>query len=232
MSAVLQDARALDAGPGEGFALRQVDSRLLERLALHGPVLKRSTLQALTTAREVLAAAHLEAAAIVAAGHQEAERAAAELLQTRETELAQRESTLATEMWGRMAAYSEAVARDWEHALLQLEAGAQGLVSDALTRLSAELPPEARIRACVRELVRQGVQPDTGVLQVSAADVEVLDAIATLEGLAWPVQVHADLRPGCLRLASAHGRWEVEVAGVLSDLQEALSSDVPAHHSP
>ncbi|WAC74592.1 hypothetical protein OU995_07765 [Roseateles sp. SL47] len=210
--------------PGRSWPPRQLDSRLLQRPAMHGPVLKGSTLQALSTAREVVEAAEREAAALVEAGLKEGTRVADELLQSRQAELARRESQLATEMWQRMARFSEAVSRDWDLALGRLEDQAHLLVSDALARLTAEQPHEARVRACVRELARQGVRPDAGVLHVSAEDAEIVAAITALEGVPWPVEVDADLRAGFLRLASANGRWELDVEGTLTDLRNALES--------
>lgn len=202
------------------LGLRRIATATQLSSPLAGVVLKMSSLTAIGSARALMEAAGAEAAAVVEAAHQSAQRAARDALQEREADLMRREAALEQTMWQRTAAFTDTVAQEWEQALQELETRASAIVTQALSRLTAETPASARVLACVQELARQARQPDTGVLWVAPDD---MPAVSTLHGLPWPLHASVQVAPGTVRLVAAQGRWECDVAGALERMLQALA---------
>lgn len=135
-------------------------------------------------------------------------------------ELRLHRAELEKRMWQRTADYAAGIGREWEQALDQVERSMAAVLGRALVRLVESVPPEERLRACVRQLIGQAGAPDTGVLMVSAEDEPAIVAVAA--SLPWPVQRGADLPQGTVRLVSAQGRWECGVDSAMQHLLEAM----------
>jgi hypothetical protein len=202
------------------LGLRRIDTATQVSPPLAGVVLIRSSLRDVESAQALMETARLEAAAFVEAARQAAQRAAGDALREREADLLRREAALEQMMWERTAAFTDAVAQEWERTLQELETRAQAIVTQALSRLTLEAPAPARVLACVQELARQARPPDTGVLWVAPDD---LPAVSTLHGLPWPLHASGEVAPGTVRLVAAQGRWECDIAGALERMLQALA---------
>lgn len=130
------------------------------------------------------------------------------------------QAELEERLWQRAADHAAGIGREWEHALAQMERGMAAVLGRALVRLVESVPPDERLRTCVRQLVEQAGAPDAGVLMVSAEDEPALVAMAG--SLPWPIQRAADLPSGSVRLVSAQGRWECGIDSALERLLEAV----------
>lgn len=143
-----------------------------------------------------------------------------------ERECRELQTELQRKLWQQAADYAAAVDRDWNLALEKLEGSMADVLVLALTRLVESVPREDRLRACVRQLLRQAPRPDTGILHVSSADESFIADISA--SIPWPLQPNDDVPSGCVRLVSAHGAWEFEIDAALEKLAEAIGAHVSA----
>jgi vacuolar-type H+-ATPase subunit E/Vma4 len=228
MTAELQ-ARSGDAGTWSGLVLRRVSGATAVGSAVEGVVLTRTARDAVLSAQSLLETADQEAAARIDEANRLAALAAQAHLQAREQALTRREAALETALLSRLATYSAALDQAWNEALDELDEQATTVVSEALTRIVADVPLPDRIRACVRELLRHPERPDAGELQVAEED---LADVAALPDLPWPVRADRQMLPGTVRLVAARGRWECDLAGGLARLLEALADAGGARPTP
>lgn len=196
--------------------LRRIDAGPVAKLALAGGVIKASMLASADAAHGIVEQAQHEAARLLDAAQARAKNE----LQWQQLELEQR-------VWRHAADYAEAVGREWELSLAELEAGIAETLGRALRRLVEEVPANERLRACVQQLLARARAPDTGVLMVSEQDHATVLALA--DTLPWPVQASIEVPAGSVRLVSAHGRWECDVDGALERLLEALGASTGTH---
>lgn len=203
-----------------GGSLRRVSGVTPVGMVVRGALMTRPAHEAALSARALLAAADVEAAARVAEANRLAALAAEEHLRERERRLDAREAALETGLWSRLAAYSGALDRAWDETLDALASRTTTVVAEALSRLVAELPPEERIRACVQQLLAHPERPDIGELHVADED---LARVMAMPDLPWPVRVDRQMGAGTARLVAERGRWECDVEGALAQLLDALS---------
>jgi len=196
------------------FTLRRIDAELLQHTHEVDGVIKASSLAALEEARDVIAQAQTQAVRLL----DEARTLARQ-------ELQQQRDEVEAQGWRQAADYAQSLQAEWDRALASLEGRMASVLSRAMRRLIDEVPPEARLRACVKQLVDEAGAPDTGVLQVSTS---LQSSVQSLEGhLPWPVEINDDLPEGTVRLQAAQGRWECTLDTAIERLAEALSQQLP-----
>ncbi|HEX3142026.1 MAG TPA: HrpE/YscL family type III secretion apparatus protein [Rhizobacter sp.] len=196
------------------FALRRIDAEMLQHADEIDGVIKASSLAALEEARDVIAQAQAQADQLL----DEARTLARQ-------ELQQQRDEIEAQGWRQAADYAQSLQAEWDQALASLESRMASLLGSAMRRLIDEVPPEARLRACVKQLSDEAGAPDSGVLQVSAS---LRAPIQSLEGhLPWPVEINDELPEGTVRLQAAQGRWECALDTAIERLAEALSRQVP-----
>jgi len=206
------------------LSLRRIESSSAVNAALSGSVIKVHALAEVETARTVIERAKDEAARLLDEARAKAEALADQRLQEREDALSRRQQELEQRLWRSAADYAEAVGREWEQSLADMEAGATALVGKALARLVEQVPAHERLRACVAELIAQAGVPDTGVLLVAAEDQAAVQALG--DRVPWPVQCSGEVAAGVVRLVCTQGRWECDVGSALERLLDALGAPV------
>jgi type III secretion protein L len=192
------------------FLLRRIDAEMLQHADEVDVVIKAASLAALEEARDVIAQAQTQA-----------DRLLDEARALARQELQQQRDEVEAQGWRQAADYAQSLQAEWDQALASLEGRMASLLGRALRRLIDEVPPEARLRACVKQLVDEAGAPDTGVLQVSTS---LHSAVQSLAGpLPWPIEVNDELPEGAVRLQAAQGRWECAFNTAIARLEEALS---------
>jgi flagellar biosynthesis/type III secretory pathway protein FliH len=193
------------------LALRRIDTGTLQPSDWTDGVLKAQTLASAGAARDLVERARADADRLLQAARTQAEQ-----------ELQRRQDELQQQLWRNSAAYAQALQDEWSRALSDLEGRIAQLLARALRRMTAQVPSEERLRACVQQLIDEAGTPDGGVLLVSS---EAHAAVRTMaDDLPWPVQPGEDLPPGTVRLVSAHGRWECSLDSVIDQLAQALGT--------
>lgn len=192
------------------FALRRIVAEPTERGHEVDGIIKASSLATLQEARDVIAQAQAQA-----------DRLLDEARALAQQELQQQRGEVEAQGWQQAAGYARSLQVEWDRALCSLEGRMASLLGLALRRLTDEVPHEARLRACVKQLVEEAGTPDAGVLQVATS---LHPAVQSLAGsLPWPVEVNEELPEGAVRLQAAQGRWECALGTVIERLAETLS---------
>lgn len=193
------------------WAARRIDMSLLQAADMPEGVLKAATLADAGEARSVMARAERDADALRANAQAEAHQA-----------LQHQRAALEQQRWQQTAAYAQAVQAAWDTSLTTLEDRLAATLERALHRLVEQVPPEERLRACVRQLLDEAGTPDTGVLLVNPA---MLGAVQSLgEAWPWPVKGCDELPPGTVRLLAEHGHWDCGPDTTLDQLMAALTA--------
>lgn len=198
------------------LSLRQIDAEWLQQAPDADGVIKASELASLREARDVIARAR-----------HEAEQLLEEARTLARAELQQRQDELEEAVWRQAADHARALQSEWELALEALENRMATLLGRAVRRLVDESPPEARLRACLKQLLAEAGSPDTGVLIVSSS---LQSAVHALEDqLPWLVEFSDELPAGTVRLQAAQGRWDCVLESAMERLAQAMDVEVPAN---
>lgn len=193
------------------FALRHIDTGPLGHSDRTGGVLKAETLASAGVALDVIERARAEADCLLEAARAQAQE-----------ELRRRRGELQQQLWRSAADYAQALQGEWNRALTELEGRIAQLLARAWRRMAGEIPPDQRLRACVRQLIDEAGTPEGGVLLVGS---RAQAAVRSMAGqLPWPVQPSEALPPDTVRLVSAHGRWECGLDSVIEQLVQALGT--------
>jgi vacuolar-type H+-ATPase subunit E/Vma4 len=179
--------------------------RALPGLAQRAGVLKTDELRRAGYARSVVDAAQREADEIIAEAHARAETVVAErqreIDRLRDELLHDAEETF----WRDAAAHQRALDARVREFSTALEDNALAVVRQAITVLAGEMPPEERVRACVRALLAETGSPPESTLFVNEQDMAALEGMQ--DKLAWPIKADAQVAPGNARLSGKRGDW-------------------------
>jgi flagellar biosynthesis/type III secretory pathway protein FliH len=138
---------------------------------------------------------------------------------------AERESVLSSAeraFWAKAAEQQRALDAEFRNSLAVLEEHTQAVVSKALTKLAGEIPPEARVRACVKALFEEAGQELDGTLLVNEQDYAALQE--SMPALPWTLQADSGVPVGSCRLVSRRGEWRSEFDGRLESLLAVFAS--------
>jgi type III secretion protein L len=226
---------------------RSLAAGLFARLGPRRGIIRAHEIQVANQAADLLQAARQDAdrirreAALEAEQRmQDADRQAQDIVDAarramqneRQAVLEQAESAI----WSRAAERERQLEQRVDAFLGELEEHICSSVRAALAVLLDELPPEARIRACVRQVLAQAGRPAQARLVVGEQDRAAVEAIAA--GLPWPVEYDAGAPPAACTLVSTHGEWRCSFEGnikrllqVFEQASAAAGANVPASES-
>jgi flagellar biosynthesis/type III secretory pathway protein FliH len=185
----------------------------------HG-VVKGIELASASQADVIVGAARAEAETIVADARC---RAQEWLDQARREAQDEREKLLARaegEFWSRATEHQRELEQDMARFRSACEAKLLVVATRAIRALADEVPPKARVRTCVRALLREVAPPPEAALLVHEADMAAVKEWAP--PLPWPVRADADIQRGDCRLTGRQGEWRSSFAGRLERLLDAM----------
>jgi flagellar biosynthesis/type III secretory pathway protein FliH len=194
------------------LALRHIDAELLHHADGVNGVIKAAAVASVDGARDVIARAQ-----------QEADRLLDEAQARARHDLQRHRDDLEAQLWQSAADYAQSLQAEWDQALVKLEDRMVGMLGHAMRHLINEIPPEERLRACVKQLVNEAETPDAGVLLMNTslqATVHSLNA----DSLPWPVEFSDELPEGAVRLVATQGRWECAFDTSIERLVQALGN--------
>jgi type III secretion protein L len=185
-------------------------------------VIKAQELRQVREAADIVESAQRQAEKIIA----NAKRRGKSLVEKeKQVTQAERESVLSqaeTAFWEKAAARQRALDAEFRNSLTALEEHVQAVVGKALEKLAGEIPPEARVRACVKALFAEVGQELESTLLVNEQDIAALQAC--LPALPWTLQADNDVAAGSCRLVSRRGEWRSAFDGRLERLMAVFAS--------